>query len=221
MHPTQQKLLKLAGERDLGKMKLLEMGRLVGVDHPQVVKYHLAQLQKRGLINLDRAGGTVKRIEHQLLGGSDLVAIPIYGSANAGPQTLYADDRLEGYLKVSSGVLGTRRNLESLLALHVVGDSMDRAHVGPDREPIDDGDYVIVDRKQVDANDGDYVVSIIDGMANIKKFRQQPDNIYLISESNRDLPPIVLHKDDSLDLVLAGKVVQVIKPPKISKPTAP
>ena len=216
MHPTQQKLLKLAGERDLGKMKLLEIGRLVGIDHPQVVKYHLAQLQKRGLITLDKDGGTVKRVERQLLGGSDLVAVPIYGTANAGPATRFADDRLEGYLKVSSAVLGRKNNLESLLALHVVGDSMDRAHIGPDRESINAGDYVIVDRDQIDANDGDYVVSIIDGMANIKKFRQEPDNIYLISESNRDLPPIVLHKDDSLDLVLAGKVIQVIKPPKNS-----
>lgn len=214
MHPTQQKLLKLASERDLGKMKLLEIGRYIDVDHPQVVKYHLAQLQKRGLITLDFAGGTVKRVERQLLGGSDLIAIPIYGAANAGPQTLYADDRLEGYLKVSSAVLGRKRNLESLLALRAVGDSMDQAKIGLDHQPINDGDFIIVDKDQIAAQDGDYVVSIIDGMANIKKLREEPDKVYLLSESSQNLPPIVLHKDDSLNYVLAGKVVQVIKKPR-------
>ncbi len=61
---------------------------------------------------------------------------------------------------------------------------------------------------------GDIVLSIIDGMANIKKFflDKEHGQAILMSESTKEFPPIYIHEDD--DFMINGKVVQVIKTPK-------
>jgi len=76
---------------------------------------------------------------------------------------------------------------------------------------IEDGDFVIIDSTQIDPNNNDYVVSIIDGMANIKKFRFDKENsrIALTSESTQDYPPIFIHESDNYKI--NGKVVDVVK----------
>jgi len=43
--PIQKKLLKLVQKEDIGLLTLREIGRRIGVDHPQTVKYHLLKLQ--------------------------------------------------------------------------------------------------------------------------------------------------------------------------------
>ncbi len=61
---------------------------------------------------------------------------------------------------------------------------------------------------------GDIVLSIIDGMANIKRFFLDKANnqVVLVSDSTKEFPPIYIHEDD--DFMINGKVVQVIKKPK-------
>lgn len=49
-HPIQVKLLELAGKEDLNKLTLREIGERVGLLHPQSVKHHLQQLEKKGLL---------------------------------------------------------------------------------------------------------------------------------------------------------------------------
>ena len=63
----------------------------------------------------------------------------------------------------------------------------------------------------ISPRDGDYVVSIIDGMANIKKYRLDKANerIVLLSESTKDYAPIFIHRDD--DFRISGKVLDVVK----------
>ena len=79
---------------------------------------------------------------------------------------------------------------------------------------IVDGDYVIVDADDKSVKNGDVVLSIIDGMANIKKFfmDRQNQQVVLMSESTKDFPPIYIHAADNF--MINGKVVQVIKKPK-------
>jgi len=75
---------------------------------------------------------------------------------------------------------------------------------------IEDGDYVVVDGDQKNPNPGDYVLSIIDNAANIKKYtRNQDGNIVLLSESKEHYSPIYISEDDQF--MINGKVVQVIK----------
>ena len=80
---------------------------------------------------------------------------------------------------------------------------------------IDEGDYVIIDNSKIRPQNNDYVLSIIDGTAAIKKFHLDETNqrIILLSESNKDYPPIFIHQDDFDNYMVNGKVIQVIKKP--------
>ena len=82
---------------------------------------------------------------------------------------------------------------------------------------IEDGDFVIIDKNDKNPNNGDYVLSIIDDVANIKKFVRDRKNkqIILLSESTEDLPPIYIHPKDFSEYIIGGKVIQVIKKPNL------
>ena len=59
------------------------------------------------------------------------------------------------------------------------------------------------------------VLAIIDGNATIKRFIDDRDNgqIVLKADSSFDYDPIYLHPDD--DFQISGKIIAVIKKPKI------
>jgi repressor LexA len=217
MHNIQQKLLQLSEKKNLGKYTLREIGAFVGETSPQKIKHHLQQLEKRGFIRVDKAnqiiekideGGTVKGI----LKNARLLSIPILGSANAGPAMVFANSNIEGYLRVSSNLLERPRTSHRLFALKVDGPSMNMAYIGNKR--IEDGDYVIIDSEDREAVNDDIVLSVIEGMANIKKYYVDKENnqILLMSESTHDFPAIHIHEND--DFAVNGKVIGVIKTPK-------
>ncbi|PIT94359.1 hypothetical protein COT98_04080 [Candidatus Falkowbacteria bacterium CG10_big_fil_rev_8_21_14_0_10_39_9] len=209
MHQIQEKLLELSKKMSLKGKSLREIGELVGVDNqPQKVKHHLAQLEKKGFVDILGGGSDVRRVE-KATGG--LIPVPILGTANCGEARMFADDNIEGYLKVSPTMLKKRNNI---FAIRATGFSMNKANVNG--ESIDQGDFVIVDSENKNPHNGDYVLSIIDGVANIKKIiiddkRQQ---IVLLSESSKDYSPIYIHAEDSDCYSVGGKVLQVIKKPK-------
>lgn len=215
MHELQQKLLKLAHEINLGQHTLRQIGLMVGETSPQKIKHHLAQLEKRGLIRVDRVKGIIEKSEQGwvtgLLTTARLLSIPILGSANAGPATLLAEQNIEGFLKLSSTFVGSRAN-HRLFALKVDGPSMNRAEV--DGKKIEDGDYIIVDADAHDPKEGQIVLSIIDGMANVKRFRRDTEHqqVVLVSDSTHDFPPIYIHESD--DFLINGTVIQVVKKPR-------
>ncbi len=218
MHTIQEMLLKLAGEKNLGQMTLREIGSFIGEKSPQKVKHHMAQLEKKGLLKIDKKKSEVKKTlqewERGAESGARILSIPILGAVNAGPAQIYADTNIEGFLKVSSALLNPApRDAQTYLALKVVGPSMNRAEIQGKR--IDDGDYVIIDiADRYGYKDGDIVLSIIDGLANIKRFRHDKENgvVMLLSESTKDFPPIYIHENDNY--MINGKVVQVIKKPR-------
>lgn len=218
MHEIQEALLKIAGEKNIGQLTLREIGAFIGEKSPQKVKHHMLQLQKKGLLKIDKSKGVVKKAitewEKGFESGGRILSIPILGAVNAGPAQIYADTNIEGFLKVSSALLKpVPRDAQTYLALKVVGPSMNKATI--EGKKIEDGDYVIVDiADHYGYVDGDIVLSIIDGMANIKRFRYDKENeqVVLMSESTKEFPPIYIHKNDNY--MINGKVVQVIKKPR-------
>lgn len=217
MHKTQERLLQLAEKKNLADLTLREMGELIGEPgSPQRIKHHFSQLQKKGLIKVDKIKGTIEPTDSGWVKGFAenvrLLAIPIVGSANCGPAELLADQNITGYLRISNTLLDESPIKKELYALKAKGLSMNRANVN--EKNIEDGDYLIVDRSVTSPKDGDVVVSIIDGMANVKKFVKDKDNnqIVLLSESTHETPPIHIHAGD--EYFVNGKVVQVIKKPK-------
>ncbi len=219
MHKLQQKLLELAERKNLGKYTLREIGAFVGETSPQKIKHHLTQLEKKGFIAINKMEQTITTTKQQggtaksPLRGARLLSIPILGAANAGPATLFADPaNIEGYLRVSSSLVPRPRLAHRLFALKVDGPSMNMAIV--QGKKIEDGDYVIIDSEDRDAATDDIVLSVIDGMANIKKYYVDEENnqILLMSDSTHDFPAIHIHEND--DFMVNGKVVGVIKTPK-------
>lgn len=206
MHAIQEKLLKLVDEKNIGDFTLRQIGELIGESLPQKIKHHLSQLERKGFILIDKKNKKISRISNKAKAGGLFISVPIVGSANCGPAVIYADQNIEGYLKISKRLIP---NKKSIFAIKAEGNSMNKANING--KNIESGDYVIIDSENISPHDNDYIVSIIDGMANIKKYRLDRKNsrIALLSESTQEYDPIFIHEND--DFKISGKVVDVIK----------
>lgn len=212
MNLTDQKILKLSHVLDLDKLSLREIGSRIGGVHPQTVKNSITKLKELGLIERSKDKDFIKELKNKESSESMLYKIPILGSANCGVATLLAEENFQGFLRISNSILRRRDNLFALIAS---GDSMNEASV--EGASIDDGDYVIIDANDKNPRNNDYVLSVIEGYANIKKFIKDKNTgiISLISESSNNYPPIFIHEEDSPYYYINGKVVRVIKKPQI------
>lgn len=201
MHPIQKKLNELSQTHDLRALGLRQIARMIGETHPQKVKHHM---QKLGI--LPPASGTRASAAQ-----SRLISIPLLGLANCGVAAVYADAQSSEVLQVSKRILPAVAG--NFFALQAVGDSMNTANISGNS--IEDGDYVIIDPSQKNFENGDYVVSIINGLANIKKFTKDSGSkqVVLLSESTKKYPPIYIHPEDMAYYQTSGKVVAVLKAP--------
>lgn len=215
MHKTQTMLLDLAKRQNIGKMSLRQIAGLVGVENsPQLVKHHLLQLEKAGLIQLNHSEGIIKAVKRGLsesnTANPTIYSLPIVGAANCGDATIFAEERIMGHLKISSSMLPRKK--QDLYVLTAEGNSMNKAKL-EDGKTIENGDFVIVDSSYRNPKNGDIIVSVIDGMANIKQFTLDKKNktIVLQSESTEKHLPIFIHEGDNYEV--SGKVVGIIKNP--------
>jgi SOS-response transcriptional repressor LexA len=140
-----------------------------------------------------------------------LLSIPILGEVDCGVATKFAMDTIVGYLTLSPS--STRcKDVTDVFALQACGDSMDSADIFGNA--VDNSDYILVKKYEGERiNDNEYVVSLIDGMANLKKFRHDSAHrrIALLSESSKSYPPIFIDESDSEYYSIIGKAVDVIK----------
>ncbi len=206
MNPIQQKLLDIAKLHDISSIRRVDLVQMVNCEYPSQITHHLNQLIKRG--DLVRVNNN---LVPSIKTAAGLIRIPVMGEADCGEATKCADGRIVDNLAVSPSVLKSKLS-DKLYALIARGDSMNRARVN-DKE-IEDGDYIIIEKKDnYVPRDGDIVVSIIGGLANVKRLRR--DNVrqrtVLMSESHRqnDYAPIIISNHD--DFSIDGKVVDVIK----------
>jgi repressor LexA len=217
VHPVQRKLLELARSTNLSQLTLREIAARIGLpgDSPQKVKHHLQQLQKKGLLVVDRSAGTTSRPAAKptfskglTKDSGSLFANPIVGTANCGPATFFAEQNFEGVLRVSSRLIGRSRPT-GLYAVKADGSSMNRAQIGG--RAIEDGDYVIVDANDRSVRTNDVVLAIIDNKATIKRFIDDRANgqFVLKADSSFEYEPIHLHPED--DFSINGKAIAVVK----------
>ena len=206
MNPIQQKLLDIDKLENIEKLRRVDLVEMVNCEYPSQITHHLRQLVKRG--DLVRKDG---RLVPALATNAGVIRIPVMGEADCGEATKFADGRIVDHLAVSPSVIKPKLS-ERLYALIARGDSMNRAEVRG--KTIEDGDYIIIEKKDTYVPvDGDIVVSIIGGLANIKRLRRDNarQRLLLLSESHRqeDYAPIVISEND--DFVVEGKVVDVVK----------
>jgi len=210
MHAIQERLLAQV-DRDpaLGQKSLRQIGKNIGEDSAQKIKHHLTQLEKRGLIAVDRKSGVIRRIKSgKISPASGIIAIPVLGYANCGEAAVVAEERPEEFLRVSSRLLPKTKKI---FAVRAIGNSLNRAQIGKGRKSIEEGDYVIVDYDNRNPKDGEYVLSIIGGLANLKKFQfdRKNNQVVLSSESTHHHNPIFIHPED--DYLVGGTIVAVLK----------
>jgi len=208
VNSAQKTILELARTRDVGKLTLREIGLIIGVSHPQTVKYHLDTLIKRGLLHKNNTGSIRVVDPNQETNG--LIQVPILGSANCGQALVYADSDIKGFLPVSPNILN-QRSYDDLFCVIASGSSMNAADING--KNIVDGDYVIAKKlNPFEYKQGDYVVVSFEGMANIKKFTKNEEQGYIAlqSESWDQLPPIYITGEDVERLQVHGKVIKVL-----------
>jgi SOS-response transcriptional repressor LexA len=217
MHPIQEKLLTLSKTENLARMSLREMARAIGMpeESPQKIKHHLAQLEKKGFIALDRFKGLMERSSSTpswakgiLETTTRIFSIPIIGTANCGPATIFAEQNFQGFLKVSSKLVKSKKP-DGLFAIRADGSSMNRAEINGKK--LEDNDYAIIDSNQKNPSSNDIVLAIIDNKATIKRFIDDRKNgqIVLKADSSYNYEPIHLHSDDGFNI--NGKVIDIIK----------
>lgn len=138
----------------------------------------------------------------------NFVQVPVFGSASAGAAAMFADQYVEGYLRVSKRLVKDR----NIFAVQVNGTSMNRAVVNG--KTIESGDFVLVDGTAREYKNNDRVLVVIDGLATVKTYRTvDGKTIALIPEStDKKHQPIFLSDDDNF--VINGLVVNVLKLPK-------
>lgn len=219
MHNIQEQLLELSKKNNLARLSLREMAKAIGLpnESPQKIKHHLIQLEKKGFLRIDRIKGVMDSTsltpgwaKGLLKKANKLFSIPIIGTANCGPATIFAEQNFQGFLRVSNKLIH-RSQPTGLYAIKADGLSMNRAEINGKR--IEDGDLVIIDSNDKNVSTGDVVLAIIDDKATIKRLIVDEPNkqIVLMADSSYDYAPIHLHSDD--DFSVSGKIIEIIKKP--------
>jgi len=186
------------------------------LEYPSSARYHVIKLQNEGYLergtNAPRAIelNPDKSIKSPFMKdlGLDSVQLPIVGSANCGPAELLAEENIEGYVKAPKEM----KRSQWVFVVRADGKSMNKARIGKEKHNIEPGDYVVIDAEDRDPESGDYVLSIIDGSANLKKFVRDDRHggIKLVSESTETkYKPIYISSEDNF--MVNGKVIGVIK----------
>ncbi|MEC8651395.1 MAG: transcriptional repressor LexA [Planctomycetota bacterium] len=148
---------------------------------------HLNQLTKKGAIHRDRAKARAVAILYdpdaeELEHGADASpSLPLVGSIAAGRPIEALEDREDVSLTelVPTG--------DRIYMLRVKGKSMIEDH-------IDDGDLVVVERRET-ASDGDIVVAILeDEEATLKRFYRESNGMIRLQPANSEMEPLFTNR---------------------------
>jgi hypothetical protein len=106
MHITQTKILEAAKTHDVLTLGLRPLGKLIGEKSPQVVKHHLMQLQKKGLLMPHTREAMLQSLKHSAMQQSSFTKIPILGNANCDEATIRASHFSIHYTRATSAPEG-------------------------------------------------------------------------------------------------------------------
>ncbi len=172
---------------------------------------YLKNLKEKGFIERDPENKEIKFCKESK---KQFTNIPILGTASAGSPSFFAQENIEGFLKISKRLF-TKRISDGIFAIEVSGTSMDKAIVRG--KNIESGDFVLIDSEYKDFRNGDKVLATVDGLVAIKTFiRIDANTIGLFPEStDSNHKPIYLTPEDNF--IVNGKVIDVLKTPATLK----
>lgn len=172
-----------------------EICEAVGLKSTSTVHGHLDRLEKKGYIRRDKTKPRAIEIldaDSLQFSFKDLVHVPVLGRVTAG-QPILAVENIEDTFPLPAQYLPN----SDVFMLRVQGESMIGAG-------IFDGDQVIV-KKQEYAENGDYVVALLEDEATIKTFYREKGYIRLQPE-NPSMEPIITR-----DVRILGKVIGLFR----------
>ena len=194
-----------------GKMptirELMEATKIFGTNFKssRSIVVYLNKLENKKLV---RRNPDTKKLEILDNFKKAFADIPIYGGANCGVANIFADEYLQGTLKVSKSILGNK--YKDVFAVQISGDSMNRYELKG--KNIEEDDYVLVDPSYKPSKDDRNVpvLAVIDGLATVKSLWYLDDKIGLFPKSSKkEFLPIYLTSKD--DFIINGKVIEILK----------
>lgn len=182
---------------------ITELKEALKVKSLRTVTQYLEALEKKGLIyrktNQKRgiALANVGRTKEH-----DTVILPVVASAGCDNASVFADERVDGYITVASSFIPEHLPINKFVAIKAVGNSMQEAG-------IDNGDYVIVEKIEAgQAGENERVVAVLEDNIVIKKLHKTKTALILKPESkNKNYQPIIMKED----FPIPGRVRAVIK----------
>ncbi|HEY2104697.1 MAG TPA: transcriptional repressor LexA [Candidatus Binataceae bacterium] len=172
---------------------LAEIGSYFGLSSLATIHKHLKNLEAKGFIkrkwNHSRA---LEMVDNVIRGAAR--ALPLLGVVAAG--TPLESTESNDSITVPDEFI--RR--QNTFCLRVRGESMIE-------EGIRDGDYIIVEGREV-ANEGETVVALVNGEATVKKFYREQDGRIRLEPANASMQPIYASEED---LRVRGVVVGLMR----------
>ena len=173
---------------------IAEIGKQFKLSSPATVHKHLSHLESKGLIrkhqNLSRAIEIVDKQPKDLLSRECVVL----GQIAAGkPIEVLENREVVSFLSNSDD--------KNIFVLRVKGNSMIEDH-------IKDGDYVIVEKRDL-ANNGETVVALLDNdLVTLKRFYKESDDGVRLQPANPEVDPIFVKQGD---FKIQGVVIGVMR----------
>lgn len=193
----QQEILDYIKEQILSKgypPAVRDICEAVNLSSTSSVHSHLEKLERNGYIRRDPSKPRAIEIvdDNFNLTRRELVNVPMVGVVTAG-QPILAVENIDGYFPIPSEYMP---NAETFM-LKVKGESMINAG-------IFDGDQILV-QKQSTANNGDFVVALIDDSVTVKTFYKE-NGYYRLQPENDFMAPIIVN-----EVSILGKVIGLFR----------
>lgn len=158
------------------------------------VHSHLETLEKNGYIRRDPSKPRAIEIvdDNFNISRREVVNVPLVGTVTAG-QPILAVENIDSYFPIPTEYMPN----EETFMLKVKGESMINAG-------IFNGDKILV-QKQSHANNGDFVVALIDDSVTVKTFYKEGDH-YRLQPENDFMDPIIVN-----EVQILGKVIGLFR----------
>ncbi|WP_299896699.1 S24 family peptidase [uncultured Aquimarina sp.] len=194
LHPNQEKLIDILRINIDNPLTMIELMEELDVASTSVVHHHIVQLEKKGYLKRNPSNPR----DYQLLEDPEkpITYINQYGLAECGSNGSILDGNPVDRIPIASKLLKFPAN-DAFIVI-AKGDSME-----PD---ISSGDYIIAQKKQT-ASNGDIIVCVNQGVAIIKTFYKNDNQVILHSINSIKHKPFIASEDFKIE----GIVKNIIK----------
>lgn len=181
-----------------GKMpSVRDLMKEMGYKWPRSASFLIDQLVEKDA--LKKINKKIQLSENKKRQNVTTVNVPLVGSVSCGTP-IESEENIETYIPISTKFA---KPGHKYFLLRADGDSMNG--VG-----INDGDYILA-RQQIDADNGDYVVALVDNKSTVKELHREHGFVSLVPRSsNPKHKPIILDTDTSIQGVVVKSIPKTI-----------